>query len=368
MARRTAESGRVQSLEVKELPFRPVRDWPTSVFIDEVVAHLKTTAQPETCDLLYRNKLPRTTKFRKVRPVELDQRKRPEGDLAPCPMCTTNRFLSGSLVFIPALNCCAVIGHCCASKEARDEAEREYKRRTQRDHEETLLLTNLPLLGKRADLLTRLRPAAEEARRIYRRFRRDAPTIHGHLRQLKARRGCHLSVSEEIEREDHEDSIELYGPRGLGRPGEEQTREIEIGVFKGGTAVTKDYNPVKELDDIIRMVASLEAIPSEEAALDFIVTMTEQQRRAAVAIIEGIDSSRRKLVSSLYDFARFFAKDNIELINTYGCHSLNQFPIEAEHLTVRGTTQVSFKHWDERCTVVIGPQVHDIDHDWPQAA
>src|SRR4051794_13179409 len=111
MGKRADESGRVRSPEVEPLPYRSVRDWPTSIFIDEVFAHLKGTAQPETCELLYRNHLAKSTKFRKVRPVELDGRKRPEGDMAPCPMCTPNRFLSGNLVFLPELSCCAVIGH-----------------------------------------------------------------------------------------------------------------------------------------------------------------------------------------------------------------------------------------------------------------
>src|SRR5205085_1967341 len=108
MAKRAAQSDR----EPEVLPFRLVRDWPTSIFIDEVLAHLRERAEPETCELLFRNRIAKTTKFLIVRRVELDGKKRPEGDRAPCPMCTANRFLSGALVYIPDMQCCAVIGHC----------------------------------------------------------------------------------------------------------------------------------------------------------------------------------------------------------------------------------------------------------------
>src|SRR6476660_5172741 len=97
-------SGRVASPK-QELTYRPVLDWPSSIFIQNVIAHLKTHAQPETCDLLYRNRIPKTTKFRIVQRIELGGRKRPDGDLAPCPMCTTNRFLSGALVYLPDMLC-----------------------------------------------------------------------------------------------------------------------------------------------------------------------------------------------------------------------------------------------------------------------
>ena len=82
-----------------------------------------------------------------------------------------------------------MIGHCCAGKAQRAEAEREYKKRTQKDYEETLLLATLPIILKRGEILSKLRPAAEEARRVYRKFRKEVPTIHGHLRELKARGG-----------------------------------------------------------------------------------------------------------------------------------------------------------------------------------
>ena len=325
------------------------------------MAHLKATAQPETCDLLYRNKLSKHTKFKIVKKINLDQRKRPEGDQAPCPMCQPNKFLKGALVFLPELRCCAVIGHCCAGKAQRAEAEREYKKRTQKDYEGTLLLATLPIILKRGEILSKLRPAAEEARRVYRKFRKEVPTIHGHLRELKARRGGYLTVTEVIEGD-----LADYGPRGLGRRGDEQTREIEFGAFKGQTAVVKDYNPVRELDDLVRRQTSLHATHTEEDAMNFIVKMTEAERRAAVAIIEGIDTYYGRFIAKLRDFSDFFTKENIELIHGYGSHRLNPLRMEAKYETIRGQPRVVMQHWNEKCQLLIGQQLYDYYFAWPQ--
>jgi len=279
-------------------------------------------------------------------------------------MCSPNKFLSGALVFLPELKCCAVIGHCCAGKEQRDEAEREYRWRTQRDYEENLLLTTLPIIPKRGEVLGKLRPAAEEARRLYRKFRREAHAVHGHLRELKARRGGFLVVTELL---DKNKNAEIYGPKGFSRSGgEELTREIEIGVFGGQSAVLKDYNPVKELDNVVRILSSLDATPTEEQALEFIVSMSEAQRRAAVAIIEGIDGAYGRFLEKLKDFGNFFTRENIELINAYGTHQSNPFRIEARYETIRGLPRVCIQHWSERCQLLLGQQLYDVNFEWPQ--
>jgi hypothetical protein len=334
------------------------------MFIDEVLTHLRKTAQPETCDLLFRNKLSKGTKFRIVRKIDLDQRKRPDGDMAPCPMCTPNKFLGGALVFLPELMCCSVIGHCCASKEERNEAEREYKLRTQRDFEESLLLATLPIMSKRSEVLAKLRPAAEEARRVYRKFRKEVPSVHGHLRELKARRGGFLTVSEL--RSEQEDDIQIYGPKGFDRRGDEQTREIEFGAFAGQTAVVKDYNPVKELEHAIRILSSLEVTATEEQAVNFIVSMSDAQRRAAVAIIEGVNSAYNKIVAKLTDFASFFSRENIGLINAYGSHHSNPFRIEAQYQMTKSQAHITIRHFSERCQLLIGSQLYNADFEWPE--
>jgi hypothetical protein len=289
--------------------------------------------------------------------------------MADCPMCTPNRFLSGALVWLPELQCCAVIGHCCADKEARDEAEREFKQRTKRDYEEEYLLRGLPLLPQKAAVLTQLRPAAEETRRLFRKLRREVPTVQKHLRDLKTRKGGHLILYEILSGAEDEMGSDYVGPSGFrGRGGSEvNSRDIEFGILAGMTAVTQDYNPVKDLDEIQRALESLGDLPTEEAVMDFICAMDERRRSAAVAILQMIDKRHARFVEKVADFTRFFTDENIARIHAYGTHTLNPFSIEAKLENVYGQRRLTIRHKDEISKLMLPSQAHDIDHRWPVA-
>src|SRR6187200_1371652 len=93
------------------LPFRRLADRPSTVFVETVLKELRDKASPELIEELYRNPIPKDVQFFILRQVELDGLKRPNGDNAPCPMCMPNKFLRGALIYIPVMQCCAVIGH-----------------------------------------------------------------------------------------------------------------------------------------------------------------------------------------------------------------------------------------------------------------
>jgi hypothetical protein len=144
-----------------ELPWRPFNDRPTGIWIDETGARIKETAQPELIESLYRNHIPKDARFRVLKHlITVDGIKRPQGDNCPCPMCTPNRFLTGSLVWFPELQFCAFIGNCCANDDVLAEAEKERKWRDRRDSEEDYLLAALPLVGPKLTVVESLKPVA----------------------------------------------------------------------------------------------------------------------------------------------------------------------------------------------------------------
>mgnify|MGYP003694423329 CR=1 FL=1 len=111
-----------------------------------------------------------------VRTSSSTERSAAEGDHAPCPMCSPNKFLSrvtGST--FRQCSAAAIIGHRCAGRESRAAAAREYTWRTKRDHEESYLLNNLALVPARMKVLQELEPVCMEARRLYRRLRKRLP-------------------------------------------------------------------------------------------------------------------------------------------------------------------------------------------------
>src|SRR5687767_14873007 len=120
-------------LEGATSPVRRFSTRPTNLFIEEVRDHTRRTQQPETFPGLHPGPLPRTAQFIKLARIEVDRMKRPALDQVPCPMCQPNKFLKGFLVYFPELEAAAVIGHCCAVKEAREAADREYAQRSRRD-------------------------------------------------------------------------------------------------------------------------------------------------------------------------------------------------------------------------------------------
>jgi len=163
------------------------------------VARIKETAQPELIESLYRNHIPKDARFRVLKHlITVEGTKRPEGDHCPCPMCTPNRFLTGSLVWFPDLQFCAFIGNCCANDDVLAEAEKERKWRERRDEEETYLLAALPLVGPKLTVLESLKSVALEATRSYRKIRAGVPLIHDQLRKIKQEYGGQLTLTEII--------------------------------------------------------------------------------------------------------------------------------------------------------------------------
>jgi hypothetical protein len=348
-------------------PYRRFRTAPTGEFVKTVIEHIKATGQPETFDGLYRGRLPSDAKYRIIWRITIDQKKRPEGDRAPCPMCTPNRFLSGCLVWLYELQVVAVIGHCCA--DHAEEAEREFEARELKQQEEDFIWTALPHVPAKIDTLAKLMPAAMEALRIHRRFRRSSPSIQQHLRAIKDRGGARLRVFEIIKTADPDEDTEgsdYFGPKGYRGRGksETETRDIDLGMMVGTTALIRDYNPVKEVEDLGRVLASLESGSTEESALEFIVELNDKQRHAASVLLQDVDKRYPKILRRLADFAVFFSPASIKLLNSYGQHPLNPFRFEAERGTLAGQARVTFRCHKQECTIVIAPQIHNIDFAW----
>jgi hypothetical protein len=345
-------------------PIRRFRTRPTGTFIEEVVAHIKRTGQPETIEALYHGRLPSNAKYRILRKIEIDGKKRPNGDLAPCPMCTPNRFLSGAIVWLYDLQVCAVIGHCCA--EHASEAEREFKREEKKRYEEDYLLLALPTLDQKKSVLSALEPDTREALCVYRKFRKGCRLLQTHLRHLNRTGEGRLLITEVLQNSDSEEESDYFGPAGFkGRgAGGTETRDHDFGHLTGATALLSNYNPVDELAHIKRQIDSFEFSGSEENALDFIVSMTPQQRQAAVAIFQEIDASYVKFITRLLDFLSFFDRENVERLHRYGVHQLNNFPFEARYEIWKQYPRIVFRLRSQETSIVIGIFADQLNFRW----
>lgn len=348
--------------------YRTFRDSPNGVFVDAFAAHIRETGKPETFDGLFRGKIDRNARFRIIRKFTIDRKKRPERDMAPCPRCGyDDKFLEGALAWFPDLQVCAAIGHCCGGHEVLAEAERDYKHRKLRDQRESFLLATLPLLGEKAEFLKILRAPATEALRIYRQFRRQGAPIYLHLRGIKENHGGQLRVTELLKGGEGETESDYFGPAGFhGRNGNEVvSRDHDLGQMTGFVALIKDYNPVKELDDVCRWLNSFDARPTEEEALNLIVNMSEPELRAAVEIVRGTDQRYEKFAKRIAEFWSFFAQPNIECINGYGTHPLSPVHFEAVRVVAKGRVAVTFRQRGLTSCLNFDDRMPDISVNWP---
>ena len=83
----------------------------------------------------------------------------------------------------------AAIGHCCADKVNLAASTREYRERTLLNEQETYLLAHVPLVPACLSVIEQVKPAAREARRIYRYFRTHGAEFQRALRLVKMNSG-----------------------------------------------------------------------------------------------------------------------------------------------------------------------------------
>lgn len=343
--------------------FRLFKDMPGQYLIDEFLAYVRSTAEPESFTGIHPGPLDKAEPFRKLAPFSVDRRRRADGDMAYCPMChQPNKFLEGAFVYLPRLQAVAAIGHECSAKETRAAAERDYRARRDRQIEEDYLLANLPHVPAKLAAIEHVRPAAAEALRVFRLLRKDAPTA---LRQLRATKqeGTRLIVAETIA-----DNIVAIGPAGFKGSSGKQTRDITFGLLDGTTAVINDYNPVAELDRIRQVLQLYANHPSEVAALDAVCKMTDAERKWAMTRLRQTDDSFRKFQSRIADFRAFFARENIDRIGAWASHPEHPSPFKITRTEKSGSVVVTIRNSDDRFYAVIAPVIEAYRADWPSAA
>lgn len=372
-----AKSSSLKAVEFaseKQLPWRRFKDRPTNIWIEETVRQIKETGYPEWVDSLNRNRIPKNSAFFILKSeVSVDIRKR-SGDLCPCPMCTPNRFKTGSLVWFRDLECCGFIGNCCADHDVLARATNELKWRTRRDSEDDYLLATLPLVTRKMEILEQLKPVALEALRTFRHIRKAIPQVHAELRRMKRHHDAKLVLTEVLSDDEDDDRKNYIGPAAFGRGKRGvETRDHVFGTFVGQTAVLTDYNPVKELATLLRQIDSIhvEGVATEEDALEFICRMSDAEKRAAVAVLRDlVDPGVVKFADRLKDLAAFFCRENGEMFHAFFTSPLNTVYFSVEYEVVRGSKRLVFSRGssrENRHIITLPSWPAKLDFRWPTA-
>ncbi len=346
------------------MPPRVFKEKPSNIFCDDVTEFVNKTGEPEKHPDLYTNHIPKDAEYIILRRIKIDGKKRPNGDMAPCPMCSPNRFLDGDLVYVPSIAAAAVIGRCCANHAVQ--AERQFKIAEQKRYEEDYLIEAFRFLSSKRSTIRRARSIAEQTLAIFRLFRRDMHDLQIRLRAIKERGNSHLKLYEIIRSEEDETQDDYFGPAGFRGAGNSaaETRDVDFGFMSGTTALMNDYQPVRELNDVDRNIGFLNFEGDEEAAINFISEMTEGERRATVASLHLADKNYEKFSKRVQDCLMFFSPENIARLNQFGIHPLNHQPFSAEIKTIGPRRFVKFKEGRDTCNIPIDPDLARFDYSW----
>jgi hypothetical protein len=337
--------------------FRVFGTAPGGYLIEAFLAHIRHTGQPETFPGLHPGPIAKSETFSLLKPFEIDRRKRRDGNLAPCPMCQPNKYLRGSLIYLPDLKAIAAIGHCCADKENLAAAVGDYRERAARDAEHDYLLDHIPLIPAYLSILEKVRPAAREAERIYRNFRTAGAPFQRPLRLVKKIGGL-LTLDEQLQV-----PADAAGSAGFRRYASIINQKIEFGFLRGMIALSGGYDPVRELDRMVAAVRSYNHGETDDALLNYVTALDPQTRRAATIKIRDAGTDYLKFQKRIADFCDFFTPENIRLLNLWASHPANPDRFEAR----LNENKCTFRRRGEYWSILLEPILWAYEFPWPTA-
>lgn len=152
--------------------YRIFKTMPLPTFIEQVRARIREHGQPELIGELRQDPIHKDEYFEILAEIDIEQLRRPEGDLAPCPMCQPNKFLQRRLCWFPALQCCAIIDTAAPTSYIAPRPSSGSRRPAFSSGRRTI--SALPLVSEKVRVLGMLKTKAEETARLPRKFRKDA--------------------------------------------------------------------------------------------------------------------------------------------------------------------------------------------------
>lgn len=306
---------------------------PLPVLFRELEAHVAATGQPETFPGVHPGPLSKDEPFTQLGKVELDPRKRPDTDYAPCPMChSPNKFRTGWFVYLPNLKAVAVIGQECASKDTRTSADRAWQERQEQLTQERHMERLIPLLPAWLCTFEAAAPTFRGISDLLRSFRREGKVFRNALSGATKENGV-LVVQELIKTKG--------GPQGMRTSGSNtQTREIPVGRIAGAKALSIRSNPLADLEALAGILA-VHVQPNEEAQLEYITAVGPLRRQACRDLLR-VERQYPLLVKAVEDCREFFSPASVNVVTQWGAHPLATLRFELTATDTPNGRRLSF--------------------------
>lgn len=318
-------------------PFERVA-WPVPRdLVDRICTQIAATGEPEGLSKLHRGPIGKDEPFLIVRELSIPRDRRADGGKAPCPMCRPNKFLDGRLVWFTQLEALALIGHCCAGRETRIAAEREYRAREAKARAEDFLLQTLPNLAALRSEHLDMGPRVVATQNVFDRFRHAGAAFQRALRQA-TKGGGFLSVAEVL------GPGAQGGPSGLRTAGSTvETRDVSFGILSGPAAVATRCHVADDLAVVGGLLDSFPAIIDEDSALDYLASLDDSALLACERRLRDIHKKLGEIAGRLDEIASFFTVANAARITAWGSHRDAPFRMRASCRLARVADQIEFE-------------------------
>lgn len=323
--------------------FGPHLTLPSEEWLRAFLDHVKQTGRPEDFPGIERNPPPDWSRPYIVHRFDVDRKKRPNRDMAPCAMCSpySPKCLEDlCVVHYEDEGVIRIIGPDCGSGLAGGDllkaARKAFDRRQRQQRAEEFLEKNLTKVGAWIEALSQFRPVLVEAERLHRKLRHDNSAIGKKFRQVRNQSAGILSIDIVIEKEksekgDADDRPERIGPRGFGRGADAVDSYTErFGVLEGAAIFASTFEPVADLDTLIVWTSDLPRTKTVEDTFDWLCEHESLELfEQIVERMRRINARFTGLVEQVDSVVAFFNSRNIEGINRWGTHPKAEFRIEA---------------------------------------
>lgn len=201
----------------------PYREKPSSYEVERFAQHVRKTGQPETFDKIERNPPPENSTPVVLRKFDVDRKLRPNGDEAPCAICSPFHpkcLHDMLLVWYPEEGVIRAIGPECGQRLTNSAAYKtaiaDYERSERRRIAETTIEALLPASNSLSSEFEAMKPAIAEVTRLHKKLRRHGRPVVEILKKHKDTNGrLVLEVLDEHRGPGEDDTKnEWIGPAG----------------------------------------------------------------------------------------------------------------------------------------------------------
>ncbi|MBV0912559.1 hypothetical protein [Anianabacter salinae] len=314
---------------------KPFKNRPSPRWVEGFKEHVRRTGLPEAFPGISWEPLEEIYGAQILTEFEIVRAKRPNLDMAPCPICSpaAPKFLKGVLIWVPSIGKVCAIGCECGAK-IHEDWNAEKKRRAQEKKGEIIesfLEENLHRIEEIQKNLRYARRIAKDHRSCWSSFRKECPMITYELREAM-KRGP-IFVTERISsNQEALRSLGLKQPKMINR---------QIGSVTGQAVVKSRFEHHKENFALENQLEAIKFGSNQQECFLKICEMTYKEKQMTERLIKKARQEISKISDLNKDFISFFEPENLRKLNEWSQHENRATPFRIDYRLGQGRMKVS---------------------------